>query len=211
MGRVMRSAEQGPAAGRLIKADVLTAKEQAARLLVQAHEEAGRLIEAATLTATQLRSQALAEGMCAGREQGAAALTERLAQAEVMAARTIDSASSATIAIARRMAERIVGRTLIADPSLFVELAALALSRAQPSAGVVTLLVHPDDLAALDAERPRLVAELATTATLRIVADSEIGRHGCVVQTALGRIDARLQTQLEALERAVTARATVRV
>jgi flagellar biosynthesis/type III secretory pathway protein FliH len=38
---------------------------------------------------------------------------------------------------------------------------------------------------------------------VRVVDDPAIGRHGCVVETAVGRLDARLQTQLDALERAL--------
>jgi len=35
------------------------------------------------------------------------------------------------------------------------------------------------------------------------VADPAIGRHGCVVETVVGRLDARLDTQLDALEKAL--------
>jgi len=35
------------------------------------------------------------------------------------------------------------------------------------------------------------------------VADASVGRNGCVVETPVGRLDARLQTQLDALERAL--------
>jgi hypothetical protein len=36
------------------------------------------------------------------------------------------------------------------------------------------------------------------------VADEAVGRAGCVIETAVGRVDARLETQLAALERALT-------
>ena len=40
---------------------------------------------------------------------------------------------------------------------------------------------------------------------LELRTDERVGRHGCVVETATVRIDARLAPQLAALERALTA------
>jgi flagellar biosynthesis/type III secretory pathway protein FliH len=65
------------------------------------------------------------------------------------------------------------------------------------------LRVHPDDWAAVEAARPALAARLAKAVELRLVVDAEVGRHGCVVESAAGRLDARLDTQLAALEKAV--------
>jgi flagellar biosynthesis/type III secretory pathway protein FliH len=60
-------------------------------------------------------------------------------------------------------------------------------------------------VAALAAARPRLEAALAAAADVKIVGDPAVGRHGCVVETPVGRLDARLETQLDALEGAVRA------
>jgi flagellar biosynthesis/type III secretory pathway protein FliH len=37
------------------------------------------------------------------------------------------------------------------------------------------------------------------------MADEAVGRYGCVIETPHGRVDARLETQLAALERALGA------
>jgi flagellar biosynthesis/type III secretory pathway protein FliH len=63
--------------------------------------------------------------------------------------------------------------------------------------------VHPDDVAAVTVRRDALAARAPAGAALDIVADEAVGRHGCVIETALGRVDARLETQLAALERAL--------
>jgi len=57
---------------------------------------------------------------------------------------------------------------------------------------------------AVEARRAALEAG-APAATLELVADEAVGRHGCVIETPQGRVDARLETQLAALERALTA------
>ena len=87
------------------------------------------------------------------------------------------------------------------DPSAMVDIAREALEAARARAGVVTLRVHPDDWAAVEAARPVLASRLARAVELRLVPDAAVGRHGCVVDSPAGRLDARLESQLAALER----------
>jgi len=51
--------------------------------------------------------------------------------------------------------------------------------------------------------RDALAGRAPGAAALEIVGDESVGRHGCVIETAVGRVDARLETQLAALERAL--------
>ena len=83
------------------------------------------------------------------------------------------------------------------------EIVAEALHASRAKAGTVVLRAHPEDLAAIERERPRWLARVAAGVDVRVVADPSIGRHGCVVETPVGRLDARLHTQLDALERAL--------
>ena len=83
------------------------------------------------------------------------------------------------------------------------QIAAQALAAAKPERDSVRLRVHSDDLAAFGAGRAEWLAEIGVQAEVRLVADDSVGRCGCIVETAVGRVDARLDTQLEALERAV--------
>ena len=58
----------------------------------------------------------------------------------------------------------------------------------------------------MTARRDALAARAPAAAALDLVADESVGRHGCVIETALGRVDARLATQIAALERALRER-----
>ena len=102
------------------------------------------------------------------------------------------------------MAERIVGRALELHPSLIADIANQALAAAKPRSGEVTLRVSPQDLPVLERERPRLVSRLATGVDLRLVADEKVGVGGCIIEAPSGvRLDARLNTQLDAIEKAL--------
>jgi flagellar biosynthesis/type III secretory pathway protein FliH len=63
------------------------------------------------------------------------------------------------------------------------------------------LRVHPDDLAAVEDRRPRWLGGEESPGEVSLVADPSVGRYGCVVETPAGRLDARLKTQLDVLER----------
>jgi flagellar assembly protein FliH len=131
--------------------------------------------------------------------------------AEVVAAlvRARAEAKVAAIVLARKIAEKIVGHAVAVDAQVMRAIAAQALAAvARPGLGEVRLRVHPEDLASLESTRAGWLAEIDSQADVKLVADASVGRHGCIVETAHGRLDARLSTQLDAMERALRALAT---
>ena len=190
MGRVVKSV------GRIVPAGVVTAKVSAAAIL-----------DAASARAEALREQARGEGFEAGRAAADALYTERVAAAAVEVGRLRAQAEPIALklaaAIAARMAERIVGHAVDVDPAAMAAIAARALGESRARAGIVKLRVHPDDLAALerDPARAQLRSRLGAAVELRVISDAAVGRYGCVVETPSARVDARLATQLAALEK----------
>ena len=87
---------------------------------------------------------------------------------------------------------------------MIADIAGAALAACRPRGDWVRVRVHPDDAAAVTARRDALAARAPRGAALEVVADESVGRAGCVIETAFGRVDARLETQLAALERALT-------
>lgn len=141
------------------------------------------------------------DGFAVGREAGVASVTELLAAARADADATRAQARDAAVTLARRMAEKIVGHAVDTSPEVMGEIASRALATAR-ARGAITVRVSPEDLPAVEAARagwgPR-------AAIVKLIPDPAVGRYGCVVETAVGRVDARLDAQLEALVRAVSA------
>lgn len=204
MGRLISAVESR---GRVVPGPVVSAREQADQILSEARAESARILADVATVAEDARQVAHASGHAAGREEGLAGVTELMVQARANAVEVGQQAAATAIVLARRMAEKIVGRAVEADPALMADLVAQALNQARARAGEVVVRVHPFDLAAVQAARPDLMGTLSSQVTLQLVPDETVGRAGCVVQTPLGRLDARLDTQLAALEQAlVTAR-----
>jgi type III secretion protein L len=126
-----------------------------------------------------------------------------LLAARAEAERVIGASRGAVVAIAGKMAEKIVGRAVALDAAVMAEIAAEALGACRPRVGAIRLRVHPADLATLEPRRARLVAALPEGAALEIYPDESVDRLGCVVETSVGRVDGQLATQIAALERAL--------
>ncbi|HXT94971.1 MAG TPA: FliH/SctL family protein [Polyangia bacterium] len=189
--------------GRIVKGHVvpkvtLDARAEAEALLARARAEA----EALRAEGVAAREAARQEGFETGRADGVAEAAVALAAARAEAARIVEAAEPLALAVAARMAEKIVGRAVALAPETMAEIAGEALAACRPGSGAVRVRVHPDDLPAVETRRAALTAR-APAAALELVADEAVGRHGCVIETPQGRLDARLETQLAALERAL--------
>ncbi|MCU0313840.1 MAG: type III secretion system stator protein SctL, partial [Solirubrobacteraceae bacterium] len=193
---------RGPrgSSGAVIPAEVHDAHREAQRLLAEARAEGARVVA----SAADAREAARREGRDEGREEGLAEVTGLLVRARALAAATRAEASADLRTLAVRIAEKVLGRALAAAPELAGDLCAAALEAARHQREI-TLRVHPDDLAAVEAARPRLRQLLLRAPDLALRADPTVGRGGCVVETEVGAIDARLETQLAAIERALAA------
>lgn len=189
--------------GRVVPAVVVDASAEAQAIVREARRHAESLVSGARAEADAIRAENRREGEIAGRAEAEVAFTGLQVAARVEAERVRAAALPAAQALAVRMAEKILARALAIDPSAMADIARQALEAARARAGVLSLRVHPDDLAVIEAARPALAARLAKGVELRLVTDAAVGRHGCVVESQAGRLDARLETQLAALEQAV--------
>ena len=110
-------------------------------------------------------------------EQQLGALEQQMAQAVAQAALLL--------------ARRVVRAELHAHPEQVAEVAAQAVQAVLQSAGHIRVLVHPDDhpLVAAGAE------EALQARGARLLASPDIERGGCVVESDLGCIDARIDAR----------------
>jgi len=182
---VSRIVKEGGA--RVIDGPVYDAKTEASRIVAEAHAEAERI-----------REQARDEGRAAGRAE----VGELLARARRAVDRRIAAAEAEMRTLAVRIAERIVRRQLELAPEIVVDVARAALDEVRGRHDLV-MRVHPDDVAVLEQARPGLLARLSVSAHILIRADAAVGRGGCVLESEVGTVDARLETQLAAIERAL--------
>ena len=164
---------------RVVPAEVASARTRAAAIVAGA--------EAA-------REAARREGFEAGRQEGLAQVTELLARARAATSEQTAAAENDLRTLAVRIAEKILARELALAPGAVVDIVRAALAAAANRTPLV-VRVHPDDVEIVRAARPELTVH----------AEPAVARGGCLVDTEVGTIDARLDVQLAAIERALRA------
>ena len=189
----------------------LRAQEQVAK--------AKEILDAAMKESDRIREEARREGLEEGRAEALAQARkserERLAPELAAARELLEQAAGAVraeraglaaaaerdlVRLAVRIAEKIVKRE-VRDPGA---IAAGNLRRAiELTAGrrAVRILVHPDDLAALEAFLPDLRRDFSDILDVAIAGSDTVGRGGCLVSTHEGHVDATIAAQLEEIER----------
>jgi flagellar assembly protein FliH len=130
-----------------------------------------------------------------GRMQEARSTVE---QAYIAKERVIAEAETFLVELSCSVAGKLVSRQLTEAPELVVSLFAQALSRRKEQ-GVITLCVSPSQFSFVQAAKDELSLSLDSQAQLQIVPDPGVGEGGCVVRSAFGSIDARIDTQLSAI------------
>ena len=169
-------------------------------------EEVERMRTQADADRAEARRAGYESGFAAGRQEGLAGVTELIVRARADAEAVRSGAQNSAVALARRMAEKIVGQAVTLAPSFVADMVAKALAETRARTGTVVVRLHPQDLEAVVRDRSRFAARVANGVDVKLTADPGIERNGCVVDSPLGRLDARLSTQLDALERALAGR-----
>lgn len=149
-----------------------------------------------------------AAGLARGREEGEGKAREAVALLQKAAARLADERSAvlsgaeedlADLALA--VAARVVRREVANDRELVVRVLKEALHRVSPLEEIVVRL-HPTDYQVVR-DSPGMLETLREIRNFEIAEDRRVGRGGCLVEASSGAVDARLETTLEEIERAL--------
>jgi flagellar assembly protein FliH len=187
----------------------------ARQIVENAKAEAAAIVAEAHLQADEVRGQAEQ----AGRDDGLAtanAMAEKELQSQLQsllpaiasAAQQLTEARQAwqqvwqrnAVALAVKIAERVIRREIKRTPSITLAYVreALEMCAAAPQ---VRVLLHPEDAQSLGESAQQIVREIAPAAHAEIVADDNITRGGCQIETRHGEIDQQIETQLRQIEK----------
>ncbi len=188
------------------------ARSQAQKLLDEAQQEIDQRTAGA---ADDGHAQGFQRGLEEGREQGSAearkevsiefretlntmtkAWTEALEAFHDRREALMLEAHEDILRFAFRMGTAITNRTVEQDPTIIEDQLRNAISLLnQPTR--LTLVIHSDDRPVVKEALRGILEQLNTATHAELVEDDSIQRGGCIVRTAGGEVDARLQTQID--------------
>jgi flagellar assembly protein FliH len=159
----------------------------------------------------QLRTGARQEGYNEGIAQAQSEVHQQVV--EVMAALTAAQQERYKIArehegaladLALRIARRVIGAHLEADPQIVQRIVSETIHELEPTTAL-EVRVHPLDLAVVEDSRVELERLIAGDGVLTIMSDDAVDRGGVVLVSPVGEVDARIDTKLSVLETAFRA------
>ena len=196
------------------------APEYAEQLLNEFRKEASVLVQHAKDEAEQIRERAREIGTQEGYTQSlkenneAFDFTVRRLQAiagDMLAKRTalLSETQNQMVELVLLIAHKVVKKISTEERGIVVENVRAALKLLE-SERRVEIRVHPDDLAHSHVGLKELTSALESERTISFYADPNVERGGCVIETDLGNIDARISSQFLELERQIRAVETAR-
>lgn len=230
---VIRNQQARQITPRAIALEMSDVHGEAAQLLARARAEASELQARARAEAEQLRAGILEQARREGAEAGYAAGLERgraegmekvLAEAlephrevlDVMGPawleqvgrfgeereRLLEDARRDLLGLALRIVRRVIDRTVEVDETVCIQQVAEAIELlGRP--GSLRLQIAAADRPIIEQALPGLLEKARVTEGVEIVESDEVARGGCIVSTADGEVDSRLETQLERITEAL--------
>lgn len=118
--------------------------------------------------------------------------------------RMLKEVEGEVVRAAMRVARELLAAELTMREDAVVDVACTALSAAK-TARDINLRAHPRDASTLRSHKGRLVSVLTRAKDLEVREDKRVNPGGVLIETEAGVVDAQLETQLEELERVLSA------
>ncbi|MBI2346567.1 MAG: hypothetical protein HYV03_06770 [Deltaproteobacteria bacterium] len=189
---------------RVLNKKALEAKAQADEILQEAAAEAATIRAKAQAVLDEVegvRAAARTEGFHEGREAGMAAATEFALRVQEWKATFYRGAEPEIIRLVMTIAEKVIG-TIVQEHSEAIR--AIVRQAIESSLGDrIVVRLNPEDYRVITAQEFAYRDILDRTKRLTFKEDAAITKGGCVVETEVGTIDAQLETQLEAIRKAL--------
>jgi flagellar biosynthesis/type III secretory pathway protein FliH len=183
--------ERGLPFGRVAPKALVDASAEATRMLAKARAEAHELVAAAERKAADLKLLAEAEA----RAEASAKLAAHALSLATFEAKADERGLERTVALARLLAERLLGASLAIAPEQVVTLARQALAEAR-GARRLSIVAHPADAELLSQALPSLGVAVDI---VRVLPDAARQRGSLRIETDIGVLDADLAPQLDRL------------
>lgn len=185
-----------PGKQKVVKNQIVSAQAEAARILEEVKELAAEIRRRALGEAEDIKAAAYAQGT----ENALTEFERNLIESREIREGVWRETEKDLLRLAVRLAERIVGREIEKDDKTVIEIISTALQNARQQEKL-TVRVNPRDLLTVERQAERFSS--GRIQFIDFVADPRVESSGCLIESEVGTIDARLETQLRVLERAL--------
>jgi len=173
------------------------AKSEAEQIVRKAMEEAGNIREHAKESGLE-EARRIAEETASDKVREA---LETLNQAVIERKKIIKDAEGEVLRLALKVSEQIIKSEVSLHRDVSLNIVSDAISRVSDREQVI-IKVNREDLENIKKYKDRIGSIVDGIKSLSIVEDSVVEPGGCVIETNLGYVDARISTKIAAIEEA---------
>ncbi|EPP34584.1 type III secretion apparatus protein, HrpE/YscL family [Chlamydia ibidis] len=166
-------------------------------LLEKAKEDSAAFISATKEECEHLRQEAKERGF----QEGSQAWNQQLAYLEKETHELREKFKESIVPLAIASVKKIIGKELETHPDTIVSIISNALKELTQHKKII-INVNPKDLPIVEEHRPAIKQIVEYADTLIIVPKADITEGGCIIETEAGIVNAQLDVQLAALEKA---------
>jgi flagellar assembly protein FliH len=180
----------------------------------KALSEAARIIEEAKAQSNKIKETARQEGLKQGETAGKAESAQKIKEAlEVLNSaiaerkKIVKDAEAEILRLSLKAAEQIIRSEVSLHRDVCLNIVSEAINRISDREQVI-VRVNREDAEYIKRYKDRLAGILDGVKSFSVLEDSTIEPGGCVIETNLGYVDARISTKLKSIEEALQKVAT---
>jgi flagellar assembly protein FliH len=197
---------------------IQTAKEEAEKLIQSALAEKTGIVQQIDYERSaweqervqlfeQARQEGYAEGLELGRQEALRQYQAHIEESERIVDlakkdydETVQSAENTILALSIKLAEKVIGSKLHESPEIFLPLVKLGLNEVKEYENI-KIHVHPSFYQLLLSQKDELQSLVTNNTDMNIYANAELNVNDCFIESAFGRIDISIDTQLQQLKK----------
>lgn len=199
------------------KAIIESAEERAQSLQSSAEEQVNHWWEENHKKLEDMSLEAREQGFLQGFEQGLDEAKsqiqkeyhEKIEQAEHLLRLAyeqkeaiISEAEPFLLELSTVIASQIIKQELESAPEKFIGLIQQHIHRVKEKESI-TVCVHPEDFEFIQSQRAHLAAIVNGDTEIKVIPDHTVSSKGCIIRTAYGSVDARIDTQIEEIKKVI--------
>ncbi len=184
------------------------AQSQAQEIVQNAQNEASQIREEAEKEAAEIKERIKEEAIDEGKREGEEKVKEYVEEAFSTLNSAIDEKSNIIKAvegeIARlsiKIAEQIIRSEVVTNKEVVMNIIAEAINRVSDRDNLI-IKVNREDLDYVKANKDKISGIVDGIKNLTILEDTQVEEGGCVIETNLGFVDARISTKISLIEQA---------
>jgi flagellar biosynthesis/type III secretory pathway protein FliH len=188
----------------IIHRRVVDARAEAEAIVARAKAEAAKIEEGARLAAEEGKrsaEEAVKKGYAEGESKGLMKVTEKLIELERTKEKFYEGIEPDVVELAMAIAEKVIGVLAVENQKLVRDVVKQALEHTLGERVVIRM--NPDDHRKVGDSDPAFRESLDKTKRIVFRSDESVALGGCIVESEVGTIDARLETQLSAIRKAL--------